>query len=181
MNGWTTTRTMILFYVNFASYHKWKDVHQGLKFHANSQAHIEATAIIAKSGKHDTTSEALTKACAKETEEKRACLIMVVTSLRFLARQAEAIRRISDNGNLTHLLKLRSNEFPLIVTWMEKKSNSFTSPQVQNELMNIMACQAMDETTDVVNMEQVAMCLRWLDSSLQLQELDFIGLSAPGE
>ena len=45
------------------------------------------------------------------------------------------------------------------------------SKTLQNNWFAIM----MDETTDISNMEQLVICLRWVDSKLMVHE-DFIGL-----
>ncbi len=72
--------------------------------------------------------------------------------------------------------------------------DKYTSPLVQNEILKVMALQVLreiacnlqstpfytvmaDETTDSSNCEQVVVCLRWVDSDLQVHE-DFLGLHA---
>lgn len=74
---------------------------------------------------------------------------------------------------------------------MKKKSDKYTSPEVQNEMLEIMGkivlCRIVadiqnalfyavmvDETTDCSNQEQV-LVLRWVDDDLIVHE-DFIGL-----
>ena len=82
--------------------------------------------------------------------------------------------------------------FPEIEAWMNKKTNKYTSPSIQNECLEIMALQIVrqkaqsigrsscysimaDECTDVANKEQFTICIRWVDDDLQDHE-DFIGL-----
>ncbi|CAG2218220.1 unnamed protein product [Mytilus edulis] len=72
------------------------------------------------------------------------------------------------------------------------KNYKYTSPDIQNELLKIMAQMIVreisdnirkslyfglmaDETTDVANKEQLVVCLRWIDQALDVHE-DFIGL-----
>jgi hypothetical protein len=51
-------------------------------------------------------------------------------------------RRHEDNdSNLSQLLKLRSEDDPTLQTWLEKKRLKFTSWDVQNEVIKIMALQ----------------------------------------
>ena len=89
------------------------------------------------------------------------------------------------------LLLQRAADDPQILPWLEQKSNKYTSPEIQNELLGIMAKAILreiaasikqakyytlmaDEVTDVSNKEQVAICLRSIDV-LEAHE-DFIGL-----
>ena len=77
-------------------------------------------------------------------------------------------------------------------TWLERKTDKYTSPEVQNELMKIMALTILrditgsvmadkfyalmaDEVADVSNKEQVAICLRSIDDNFEAHE-NFIGM-----
>ena len=78
-----------------------------------------------------------------------------------------------------------------LVRWMKKKSSKYTSHDIQNEILQVMALRVLrqiasnvqatnftimiDETTDTSTTEQVVFVLRWVDSSLQVHE-DFVGL-----
>ncbi len=63
--------------------------------------------------------------------------------------------------------------------WLEKKSNKYTSREIQNSLIKIMAYSVIrkvsenlhkspflavviDQTTDVTNQEQVTIVIRWI-------------------
>ena len=90
------------------------------------------------------------------------------------------------------LPKLHGQADPTILSWIEKKSDKYTSPPVQNENIQFIALRILrkvansvladafftimaDETTNVSNREQVVLVLRHVDSELNVQE-DFIGL-----
>ena len=90
------------------------------------------------------------------------------------------------------LLKLRGEDDPRILNWIKKKSDKYTSPQIQNEIIKLFAFQVLreiataihtapfftimvDETTDVSNREQVVICIRWVSKNFDVHE-DFIGL-----
>ena len=65
---------------------------------------------------------------------------------------------------------------------MEKSQDKFTSPEIQNEILSIMALHILreiaselsgkwytvmvDETTDLSNTEQMVLCLRYVDDNL---------------
>ena len=65
----------------------------------------------------------------------------ILSSIRFLARQALALRgHYNDcDGNFIQLLKLQGEEDGEMHKWLEKKSNEYTSPEVPNELITLMA------------------------------------------
>ena len=95
-------------------------------------------------------------------------------------------------GNFNQLLLLRSLDRPEIFAWMNKKTNKYTSHDIQNECLQIMANKIIrevsrniresncftitaDECSDIANKEQFTICIRWVDDDLQDNE-DFIGL-----
>ena len=72
------------------------------------------------------------------------------------------------------------------------KTNKYTSPEIQNEILKLVALQVLkevaanlhsttfyaimvDETTDVSNDKQVVLCLCWVDNNFDAHE-EFIGL-----
>ena len=79
-----------------------------------------------------------------------------------------------------------------LLTWLKKKANKYTSGEIQNEFLEIMALHILrqicsdiakngfftimaDECTDVSNKEQFVICIRWVDNTLTSHE-DVIGL-----
>ena len=66
---------------------------------------------------------------------------------------------------------------------MEKSQDKFTSPEIQNEILSIMALHILreiatelsgkwytimvDGTTDLSNTEQMVLCLRYVDNNLE--------------
>ena len=80
------------------------------------------------------------------------------------------------------LMKLRAEDNAQIISWLEKKTDKYTSPEMQNEIHKTMAMQVLrsiveslrsvpfltimvDETTDISNKEQVVICFRWVDDN----------------
>ena len=95
-------------------------------------------------------------------------------------------------GNFIQLLKFLSIEDSELFEWIKKKSNKYTSPDIQNELIRLMATSILrdlskllqgsqflsvmiDETTDVTNQEQVTIVMRRIDQCLEVHE-EFLGL-----
>ena len=90
------------------------------------------------------------------------------------------------------LLLLLSNNDKQIKEWIQKNTDKYTLPVIQNELIKIMALKVAetisgnlqatpfytimaDETTDCSNKEQFVVCFCWVDSDFEVYE-DFVGL-----
>ncbi len=89
-------------------------------------------------------------------------------------------------GNFTQLLKLRASDESSVHlnTWLKRKSDKYTSHDIQNEMLGLMALNLLrniadnvrtskftimiDETTDVRTTEQVVIVLRWVGSDLDM-------------
>ena len=120
--------------------------------------------------------------------------------LRYLARQALPLLRgdwntetmSEENSNFHQLQKLRAQENPEIIEWLRKRDDKYTSPAIQNEILEAVALGMMrqisaniqsaefftimaDETADVSNKEQLVICIRWVDDCFVIHE-DFIGM-----
>ena len=96
------------------------------------------------------------------------------------------------DSNFIQLLKLRSEDDKQIVDWMKRKTDKYTAPDIQNEILKVMSHSILrqianilqsakfltvliDETTDISNKEQVVICFRWVDDKLMGHE-EFVGL-----
>ena len=118
----------------------------------------------------------------------------MLSSIKFLARQGLPLRGDGDDtdSNLHQLLVLRGEDYPSIHQFLRRQQLKYTSHEVQNELLSIMAQQILrriakyiqsavfftvmaDETTDCSNKEQVVLVFRWVGEELEPHE-DFIGL-----
>ena len=117
----------------------------------------------------------------------------ILQNLSFLARQGLPLRRRDEaESNFYELLLLRCNDCPEIEHWLKKKTNKYTSHDIQNECLQIMALSVVrkisenicasecysilaDECTDIANHEQFTICIRWVDDNL-IDHQDFIGL-----
>ena len=138
--------------------------------------------------------ELLSSAHSNEKACNRKNLMTVARCLRFLARQGMAIRGDGDemDSNFHQLLLLKAIDDVTIYDLFAKKQDRYTSPKMQNELLQTMALSIIrdialsireakyftimaDEVTDASNREQVVVCFRWVDSDLKPHE-DFVGL-----
>ena len=84
------------------------------------------------------------------------------------------------------------NIFQEIIEWLEKRTDKYTSPDIQNEILKLMSHSILrdivkqiqqadfftimvDECVDGSNKEQLVVCFRHVDVELGVHE-DFIGL-----
>ena len=63
--------------------------------------------------------------------QNRACLIKIISCLRYLARQVLPIcgNRNDQDSNFKQLLKCRAEDDPVFSEWLDKKNQNFTSPR----------------------------------------------------
>ena len=72
--------------------------------------------------------------------DNRKMLLKIIQNLCFLGRQGITLRGHDDTeSNFMQLLMLRGNDDPKVYDWMARKSSKYTSPEIQNELLQTMA------------------------------------------
>ena len=137
----------------------------------------------------------MSTAINNERSANRQNLLKILSNVRFLARQALPLRDhgSGEDSNFTQLYILREEDNEGLKTWRtEKKINKYVHSTIQNEMMQIMALKILreiatnlqdsdfftmmcDEATDVKNVSQLVVCLRWVDENLNAHD-EFIGL-----
>ena len=67
----------------------------------------------------------------------RICFIKVIECLQYLARQGLAMQGDTDDESnfIQQLLKLSGKDQPLLLKWLERKEDKYTSHEIQNELL----------------------------------------------
>ncbi|XP_044171572.1 uncharacterized protein LOC122955905 [Acropora millepora] len=141
-------------------YSNWKnamDKKKGFQKHALSESHKEAVArvITAPATTTGDVGELLSEKHAKEKAINRKILLTILSNVRFLARQALPLRGNWDtdsaseiNSNFYQLLKLRSEENPEISEWLSRRTEKYTSPMVQNEMLEVLALGVLREISE---------------------------------
>ena len=77
-------------------------------------------------------------AAKKTMETKRFCLLKIIECLQYLARQAMPMQGDTDEeSNFTQLLKLRGKDQPVLLKWLERKEDKYTSHEIQNEIISV--------------------------------------------
>ena len=166
------------------------------KNHESSVCHREAVEVIIclpSTTQHIGT--LLSEQYTVEMAKSRRMLLKISNSIRFLARQALPLRGHYDDsdGNLYQLLKLQGEDREL-VEWLQRRVNKYTSPEIQDDLIKVMATHVLrsiseklhkspfvtimvDEMTDITNQEQVTVVMRRIDEELVVYE-ELLGLYA---
>ena len=172
-----------------------KDATIAFKNHELSACHREAVAVIIRLPATTTHIVVhLSQQYALQIEQNKRMLMKVLSSIRFLSRQGLAFRGHDDDGdgNLIQVLRLLGEDDGEVSEWLQKKSNKYTSPDIQNDVIAIMALRIsrsitallkdspfltvmIDKTTDVTNLEQVAIVICRIDANFEVCE-EFFGL-----
>ncbi len=124
----------------------------------------------------------------KAREEATGMLHLILSSVWFLARHGLALhgQNSDESSNLVQLLKLRAQDKPKMLKWLEKSSHKHVLPENQNEMLQLMANKVLrdilelvrsspfitlmvDETTDKSNKEQLTIVMRWVSDKLKFQ------------
>ena len=183
----------------------WKKAIERFNKHESSLSHHQAVDFVEKIPRTTkNVGEMLSSTYAQQKAENRAMLKIILSSIRFLGRQGLALRgrykvlatddlKVSGeiDSNFFQLLKTLAEDNPRLLNWMEKSRDKFMSPDIQNEILCIMALFIqreitndvsgqwytimVDETTNMSNTEQLVFCIRYVDSNLEVHE-EFIGL-----
>ena len=162
------------------------------KDHQKSKVNVTAMTLEFVFPKCDNVREMTNENLKIKMAENKKCLLKIIETVQFLSRQGLALRgkENDENSNFWQLLKLRAKDFPKMEKWLRKKTEKYTSHDIQNEMLILMAHQIIrdlsnvvrstffaticDEYTDVLNKEQLTICLRWVDNYFESHK-DFFG------
>ena len=168
----------------------WKRATQRFRQHENSAGHKQASFQLARAAAPAIDSQ-LSDQHARAQAARRGTFLKQLSTIRLLLRQGLAIRGHTEcESNFHQLLTLRCEDDNGLRTWLQQ--NKYMSPEIVNECILLMSnCVVRnilnkihdakffailaDETSDVQNKEQLAICIRWVDDQLDIHE-DFIGL-----
>ena len=120
-------------------YSNWKKAMEKFSAHEKSNYHRLAASNLKYVKTEAPVISKINIGYLKEQEEAREALLKLISSMKFLGEQGLAIRgNESSHGNFVNLLELRSEDSKNLQTWLHRKKN-FTSPVIQNELLEIMS------------------------------------------
>lgn len=165
----------------------WQKALHKFSKHEQSACHQAAFDMISKTSK--AVDAMLCTSLAKEKTDNRKAMLTTISTICFLACQGLPLHgsHVSSGGcemnsNFLQFLHLRKEDIPVLNTWLQRSQDRFTSPSIQNELLEIMANMILrkitrslsgklfaivvDETSDISNTEQLVFCLRYVDEDL---------------
>ena len=182
-----------------AGYKNWSDAatsERGFDKYNRSDTHREThQCLFAIPQACEDIGEQISEAHAEEKSINRQALLKILSNVRFLARQALPLRGDGKgtDSNFNQPYLLREDDHPILKKWRTaKKTDKYVHNTIQNERMKIMALQVLtefaqniqsadfysimgDEATDISNVSQLVICLRWVDDDLVAHD-EFIGL-----
>ena len=129
----------------------WKDGTSAFNKHLASGCHREAVAAMQVAV--GDIGELLSTQHEREKAQNRAMFRRILQNLCFLARQCLALRGHVDgeDSNFTQLLRLRAFDCPEVTTWMDKKTNKYTSADIQNECLQVMALHILRTRSNLLS------------------------------
>ncbi|KAF3859849.1 hypothetical protein F7725_000104 [Dissostichus mawsoni] len=178
-------------------YNNWKNALVSFERHQNSKSHHHAVTVSAQEATPIDT--ILSSAWAKQQEDARHCLLNIVGSIQYLARQGVALQgHETQDGNLFQLLKFKAKDDACLSSWLSR-CHDYTSPPVQNEILRLLrncivrsialSIQSLpvlqysiiiDGTQDVSGIEQESFSLRYVDHDLVPQEVLLVYMRSQG-
>ena len=139
----------------------WKKALEKFEKHQKSNYHRDAVQLITSNTKN--VGEMLSESYAQQKVENRQVFMIILSSIRFLARQGLALRghykavdgdesgaKGEPDSNFLQLLQTRAENHPNLSKWFKKSQDKFTSPDVQNEILSVMAMHILrDISTEI--------------------------------
>ena len=89
-------------------------------------------------------------------------LLIILSSIPYLGRQGlamhgqykaddDSIKKGEFDSNFLQLLELRAEDNPSILQWIESPQNKYTSSDMQNKILSIMALSLLKDITAEVS------------------------------
>ena len=179
-------------------YSNWKNARSNDKgFHQRktSKCHQQAIQKLIEIPNFTKDVTTMFKTNMTETQrENRTSLLKIISCLRYLALRGLPFKGHGDekDANCKQLIRFRAEDDPAFAKWLKEKNLSYTSSEIQNEILKDMSLSVLcdvvncikksdffsimvDESSDVLNREQIVFCVCWVDEDLHSHE-DFIGL-----
>jgi hypothetical protein len=173
-------------------FNDWKHAIDRFSGHEKSDCHRCAVTKVSCVSRGQNIACAISKAKRDEMVLARSALSRVISTLMFLGKQGLPIRGKTDSSsNFMQLLTLRASDVSSLNSWLSRTQYRWISHDIQNELLQILGHDVLrrvlsdlrsaeyysimlDETTDCGRHEQLVMCYRYCDSSLEIHEV-FVG------
>ena len=130
-------------------YQNWKDATAAFRKHESSSCHKQAVEqMIVLPATNRDTGECLSTSLALEMSANRACFLKLLGSVRFLARQGLALRGDGigePDSSFLQVVQLKAWDEPdsKLADWLKRRSNKYTSHEIQNEMLQVLAMRVL--------------------------------------
>ena len=126
-------------------FRNWKKALDSFKEHQKSKCHIAALTFEITIPQCSNIQEMISEKIKSNMQENQKCFIKIIETIQFLGRQGLGLRgdESEENSNFMQLLKQRSKNFLKLKEWLERKTEKYTSHDIQNELLKLMAHQIL--------------------------------------
>ena len=114
--------------------------------HDKSSCHKEAILkVVTLPATTHNVGEQLSRQYSEQLLECWQCLLKILSCIRYLGRQGLPLRGhgTEEDSNYIQLLRLRGEDNQRVISWLQKKTDKYTSGEAQNELLKIMAHQVL--------------------------------------
>ena len=123
-------------------FYNWKDAKVAFRNHEDSTVHRKSVEMLYTLPRTTRDiGETLSKSYANEKKKNREYLLKILQNFRFLVRQDLALRGDGSEGNnnFVQLLRVRAEDDTFIKEMINKKTDKYTSADIQNEMLKIMS------------------------------------------
>ena len=122
----------------------WKEANKGVSKHKSSECHKEAIETLCLSPAEIVghVDQLMSDEIKQQKAVNRKIFMKILENTRYLARQRLPFHGHDDNsGNFIQLMKLRGLDCPQIEQWMKKKTDTYLSHDIQDEILCAMSAQ----------------------------------------
>lgn len=170
-----------------------------IKRHADEKSHLDASVhaegyMDILSGKCESINKTISTSAKESVNKNRYILSRIIEVIVLCAKQNIPLRgHTENNSNFMAILRTFAQNDEILANHLENAhyNSKYTSPEIQNELINICASQVknqlledcrscpyyaimVDEATDKSTKEQLSFCVRFVDGSCEVRE-EFLG------
>ncbi|KAK3918435.1 LOW QUALITY PROTEIN: Zinc finger MYM-type protein 1, partial [Frankliniella fusca] len=172
---------------------KWHQASSKLREHETSAHHRHPANFLVQLLEKESVASLLDVQLKKHQKDARTAYKVVLSSIRYLARSGQALRGSThESGNLMELLEERVLDCPELADWL-KRRDKWLSSDIQNEILEMLSHAVLrrlvsdikkaefysvmaDGTTDESGNEQMAVCIRYAETT-KLESMEvFLGL-----
>ena len=173
-------------------FNAWRHALERFRRHEASDVHQLAIQALSSASKPCATAALSVVGKAREQSDARHALGRIFDAVAFCSKQGLALRRRDEEcGNVIQYLQDIAKKDAPLKAWMSRRSAGmlhYTSPSAQAEIQRQLAMSVtrkvvgevksakyfaliLDETTDMTQREQMAICLRYVNDDLDVREV----------